>query len=302
MGVQPVRLTDQEVDQFAARSGVRREAVENFLSSIDAEGLDDVDNARSNLETDAALYGWDKSTVRAIALGVELLERKLNEVLTKASKETTRHVFKTPPIIAPGDQRISGHLWTALRNYGFTEGPQRLRQLLWVKHLHSGAARHAYQRDTYVLVMRVKRWPVLYVAGLLWGRSPEQLRPNVTLIKNAEAAFAHVWETVAALKRRGYHAEPAVPVDMDKRIELSVRLKHFPLRRVIKQSMDEKILHAAIRGIMVELEAQGMMIPTRLSSVLPDKGKRVTKPKPTRQPTRGLRPTKNVTPPRRTGV
>jgi hypothetical protein len=62
-------LTREEIAKLANRKGVKKIAVENFLSSM---GNVDSWVALQNLEYDTHLYKWNKATVRAIHRGIEL--------------------------------------------------------------------------------------------------------------------------------------------------------------------------------------------------------------------------------------
>jgi len=61
-------LTHEAIQQLAARPGVKKTAVENFLSTMG----DSLPDAIANLVKDAKSYGWTVETIRAIALGVVL--------------------------------------------------------------------------------------------------------------------------------------------------------------------------------------------------------------------------------------
>ena len=63
------KLTVAEIEVLARRPGVRRTAVENFLSTLDDVSQDE---AQANLRIDARLYGWDTPTVWAIREGISL--------------------------------------------------------------------------------------------------------------------------------------------------------------------------------------------------------------------------------------
>lgn len=62
------KLTIQEIEKFASRSGVRKIAVENFLMSMGDSPM----FARTNLTRDAGLYAWNAKTVMAIDDGITL--------------------------------------------------------------------------------------------------------------------------------------------------------------------------------------------------------------------------------------
>lgn len=62
-------LTEKEITALAARPGVRKVAVENFLFSLD--GLDYF-SAACNLVQDARDYGWNAATQTAILMGIDL--------------------------------------------------------------------------------------------------------------------------------------------------------------------------------------------------------------------------------------
>ena len=57
-----------EIASLAARKGVRRIAVENFLSSMG----DVAEYASANLQLDSRLYKWNVATQKAIRDGIRL--------------------------------------------------------------------------------------------------------------------------------------------------------------------------------------------------------------------------------------
>ncbi len=61
-------LTSKQIETLASRPGVKRIAVENFLSSLSGNGSDDFENCRM----DARLYKWNAATVAAINKGISL--------------------------------------------------------------------------------------------------------------------------------------------------------------------------------------------------------------------------------------
>jgi len=66
-------LTAVEIQKFAARTGVRKIAVENFLGTI-GRG-DNSHGCRCNLYADAAAYRWNAATVAAILAGIKLASK-----------------------------------------------------------------------------------------------------------------------------------------------------------------------------------------------------------------------------------
>ena len=64
-------LTAEEIEALASKKGVRRIAVENFLSSMGT----DSDAAYSNAEMDTRLYGWNAATRNAIYKGIALAKK-----------------------------------------------------------------------------------------------------------------------------------------------------------------------------------------------------------------------------------
>jgi len=62
------KLTRGEINRLLSRSGVSREAVEGFLSTMGA----DRQRAIANLLLFESLYKWNRATVRAILDGMEL--------------------------------------------------------------------------------------------------------------------------------------------------------------------------------------------------------------------------------------
>lgn len=63
-------LTPTDITKLASRRGVRKIAVENFLSTLGHEGPAGEAGARRNLYADAASYGWNAATVNAINAGI----------------------------------------------------------------------------------------------------------------------------------------------------------------------------------------------------------------------------------------
>ena len=61
-------LSSAEIDKLAARKGVRKIAVENFLGTLGSEGRS---GALQNLYSDAASYKWNSATVSAITSGID---------------------------------------------------------------------------------------------------------------------------------------------------------------------------------------------------------------------------------------
>lgn len=66
-------LTNEEIERFASRKGVRRIAVENFLMSMGTELRPW--QVRANANMDARLYRWNYATVKAINDGIDLALR-----------------------------------------------------------------------------------------------------------------------------------------------------------------------------------------------------------------------------------
>ena len=63
-------LTGAEIEGFAAKAGVKRIAVENFLGSLDPS-MDQWQH-EANLAMDASAYKWNTATQRAIRHGIKL--------------------------------------------------------------------------------------------------------------------------------------------------------------------------------------------------------------------------------------
>ena len=66
------QLTGAEIEKLAARKGVKRIAVENFLASM---GTGFPSDARQNLHADAESYKWNAATVKAILAGITLASK-----------------------------------------------------------------------------------------------------------------------------------------------------------------------------------------------------------------------------------
>lgn len=65
------KLTSEEIEGFASRSGVKRIAVENFLMSMGTDSF----NATNNMCQDALVYHWNGKTTQAIMAGIQLAEK-----------------------------------------------------------------------------------------------------------------------------------------------------------------------------------------------------------------------------------
>lgn len=61
-------LTADVIEEYAARPGARRLAVENFLMTVHNNPTQH--DALMNLSMDARLYGWSDETVKAIGYGI----------------------------------------------------------------------------------------------------------------------------------------------------------------------------------------------------------------------------------------
>jgi hypothetical protein len=62
-------LSDIEIEEFASRSGARKEDVKCFLHTVGQAGTEK--GALLNLYYDARLYSWDISTIWAIEAGIQ---------------------------------------------------------------------------------------------------------------------------------------------------------------------------------------------------------------------------------------
>lgn len=68
MEVMTVRnLTNEEIAQFASGAGVKKIAVENFLSTMGENRY----VAQQNMALDARLYKWNAATKNAIMKGIK---------------------------------------------------------------------------------------------------------------------------------------------------------------------------------------------------------------------------------------
>lgn len=64
------KLTGAEIEKLSSRKDVQRDAVENFLATVEANH--NVTNAVHNLAKDAILYCWNEETVNAMIDGIAL--------------------------------------------------------------------------------------------------------------------------------------------------------------------------------------------------------------------------------------
>lgn len=67
-------LTNEEIEKLASKKGVKRIAVENFLSTLDLK-IGAYGNTM-NAGMDATMYKWNSATVNAIMTGIRMAERK----------------------------------------------------------------------------------------------------------------------------------------------------------------------------------------------------------------------------------
>lgn len=61
-------LSSEDIQKYAARKGVKKIAVENFLSTLGNAGSKGGELA--NLYMDAQMYKWKSATIRAIESGI----------------------------------------------------------------------------------------------------------------------------------------------------------------------------------------------------------------------------------------
>jgi hypothetical protein len=71
MGENMRQLTSEEIEKLASRKGVRRIAVENFLSTMGS----DSSAAYGNAEQDTRDYNWNAPTRNAIYAGISLANK-----------------------------------------------------------------------------------------------------------------------------------------------------------------------------------------------------------------------------------
>ena len=69
-------LTSADITKLAAKKGVRKIAVENFLGTLGSEGPAGKSGALHNLYSDAASYKWNAATVTAIESGISKFFKK----------------------------------------------------------------------------------------------------------------------------------------------------------------------------------------------------------------------------------
>lgn len=62
-----MKISAEKIEELASRPGVRRIAVENFLSTL---GDMTYEEARANLDLDRRSYGWNDETYGAIWTGL----------------------------------------------------------------------------------------------------------------------------------------------------------------------------------------------------------------------------------------
>lgn len=67
-------LTSAEIEKLASGKGVKRIAVENFLSTLDTS-IGVMGNTM-NAQMDARMYKWNSVTVRAIEAGIRMAAKR----------------------------------------------------------------------------------------------------------------------------------------------------------------------------------------------------------------------------------
>ena len=63
-----MKLTTEQIEKLASANNVKRIAVENYLSSLTGNYMND----NINLDTDARLYKWNTPTINAIRKGIKI--------------------------------------------------------------------------------------------------------------------------------------------------------------------------------------------------------------------------------------
>lgn len=81
-----MRLTAEEIQEFASRPGAKTIAVENFLGTLEVNDLRDVAFAMMNLGRDWWQYEWSQETYNAIYDGIVLLGSKWTKEHRKRSR------------------------------------------------------------------------------------------------------------------------------------------------------------------------------------------------------------------------
>ena len=65
------KLTSKQIEKLAGRKGVKKIAVENFLSTMGTDTLE----VTLNLHADAKSYKWNAATINAIKSGIALQKK-----------------------------------------------------------------------------------------------------------------------------------------------------------------------------------------------------------------------------------
>lgn len=84
------KLTQAEIEKLANRQGVRRIAVENFLSTLGGAGSEW--GELCNLYADAQSYRWNAATIYAIERGIKLAYKDQKET-HEAGKSAMPHII-----------------------------------------------------------------------------------------------------------------------------------------------------------------------------------------------------------------
>ncbi len=61
-------LSTKQIEKLASKTGVKKIAVENFLSSLSGNKGNDY----ANMQMDARLYKWNTATINAIRKGISM--------------------------------------------------------------------------------------------------------------------------------------------------------------------------------------------------------------------------------------
>ena len=116
-------LTAAEVEKFASTKGVKKIAVENFLSSLDKD-IGVMGNTM-NAHMDAQMYKWNTATIRVIEAGIREAHKpkpmgkfgspskKVTDSHEKAKHELAKMAKKhNDKVIGIGDRKkADGYLW-----------------------------------------------------------------------------------------------------------------------------------------------------------------------------------------------
>jgi hypothetical protein len=110
-------LSAAEIEKFASANGVKRIAVENFLSSLDSS-IGVMGNTM-NMQMDARMYKWNTATQRAIEAGIRAANKpqtigKFGGVTLASMAVKTKNAKESVKGSYSGIRAGLGHVWESM--------------------------------------------------------------------------------------------------------------------------------------------------------------------------------------------